>query len=258
MSNGARQELRRAQAAHAAAEQALEGARAASERSREFLESTVRRIEAHEAAAIRASSSLVEEMKAAIASGGAPSADEREMAKIDVARTALDGRRQAAERVVADLAAEEREREREVSNATAAVATAVQDVLRVEVEALVAKWEQADAAARVLRVRLGVGGDPAWDAAGKSDAGRRATFQNFRDSEFELREQQAARAPWLNFSSALRSDPNARLDFGAADLALEAMRKERADRRAADEAFLERMKLGPVVGMVGYIETDAA
>jgi hypothetical protein len=76
-----------------------------------------------------------------------------------------------------------------------------------------------------------------WIAAGKSEAGRRATSQNFQDGEYGLQEQQAARAPWLEFSSALSSDPDARLDFTAADIALEEMRRERAARRAENERW---------------------
>jgi hypothetical protein len=81
-----------------------------------------------------------------------------------------------------------------------------------------------------------------WTAAGKSDAGRRATGQTFLDSDFGLQERQAAGAPWLEFSSALISDPDARLDFTAADLAIEEMRKERAERRSADQRFMARMR----------------
>jgi hypothetical protein len=244
MINKERDELRRALGRRAAAESALESARAATDRARAFLEEVVRLFEDHEAASMRASSSLVEEMKAAIASGGTPSADanNREMAKSDVARTALDARRQAAEQVVADLAAEERERAREVSDATAAVEQDVQDILRIEVEAIAEKWAEAELAARALRIRLGRENDPVWRLSGQSDAGIRATGQNFQDTEFDFRQRQITSAPWLEFSSALISDPDARLDFTAADRAIDEMRKERADRRIADERFVARLR----------------
>jgi prophage DNA circulation protein len=90
------------------AEGALESARQASARGRALIETIAREIEAVEEASMRASSSLAAEMRAAITRGSAPSvgANDREMAKSDLARTALDARRQAAEQVVADLAAE--------------------------------------------------------------------------------------------------------------------------------------------------------
>jgi hypothetical protein len=75
-------------------------------------------VEALDAESVRAASSLVDEMRAAIASGGTPSVatTDRDKAKSDAARTALDARRRAAEEVVGDFKAEEREREREVAS----------------------------------------------------------------------------------------------------------------------------------------------
>jgi hypothetical protein len=193
---------------------------------------------------MRISSSLAGEMKAVIASGSILSVatNDREMAKNDVARTALDARRQAAEQVVADLAAGEREREREVSDATAAVERAVQDVLRAEAEKIAARWAEVELEARALRIKLGCEGDPVWRLSGVSDAGRRATYQNREDVEFDLQQRQIVREPWSDFSAALIHDADARLDFTAADLAIEEMRKERAERRAADERFIARMR----------------
>jgi hypothetical protein len=244
MINKERDELRRALGRRAAAESALESARAATDRARAFLEEVVRLFEDHEAASMRASSSLVEEMKAAIASGGTPSADanNREMAKSDVARTALDARRQAAEQVVADLAAEEREREREMAGATAAVEQAVRDILRAEVEKIVACWVEVEREARALRILLGCQSDPVWTLAGLSDAGRRATYQNQEDGEFDLRQRQVTSGPWTDFSAALIRDADARLDFTAADCAIEEMRRERVERREENERYLARMR----------------
>jgi hypothetical protein len=244
MINETRDELRDALAQRETAESALESARQASARGRALIEAITRQVDDLEAASVRVASSLATEMKAAIAAGGTPSVapNDREIAKNDVARTALDARRQAAEQVVGDLAAEEGEREREVSDATAAVERAVQDVLRAEAEKITARWTEVDREARALRIKLGCEGDPVWRIAGQSDAGRRATGQNFQDAEFDFRQRQAASAPWLEFSSALISDPAARLDFTAADLAIEEMRKERAERRSADQRFIARMR----------------
>jgi DNA repair exonuclease SbcCD ATPase subunit len=239
MNNTARDGLRAALAQRDAAESALESAHQASARGRALIETITRQVEELDAASVRVASSMAAEMRAVIAGGSTPSVatNDREKTKNDVARTALDARRQAAEEVVGDFKAEEREREREVSDATAAVERAVRDILRVEAEAIAEKWAEVDLEARRLRIRLGVQGDPVWTAAGKSDAGCRATAQNFRDSDFGLQEQQAARAPWLEFSAALISDPDARLDFAGADRAIDEMRKERVARRAENERW---------------------
>jgi hypothetical protein len=240
----ARKELRDALAQRATAESALEQARQASARGRALIEAVTRQIEDSEAASIRASSLLAANMKAAVASGRTPSVagNNHEPAKNVASRSELDIRRQAAEQVVAELAAEEHEREGELSDATAAVGLAVQTILRFEVEKITARWVEVDREARALRIRLGREGDPVWRLAGQSDVGCRATGQNFYDAEFDFRQQQAASTPWIEFCSALISDPNATLDFSAADRAIEEMSNEHAERRAADERFIERMR----------------
>jgi hypothetical protein len=118
MINTARDELRDALAQRETAESALESARQASARGRALIETITRQVEDIEAASVRAASSMAAEMRAAIAGGDTPSVapNDREKAKNDAARTALDARRQAAEQVVADFKAEEREREREVAS----------------------------------------------------------------------------------------------------------------------------------------------
>jgi hypothetical protein len=184
-------------------------------------------------------------MRAAITRGGAPSvaANDREMAKSDLARTALDARRQAAEQVVAELAAEEREHERDVSDATAAVERAVHDVLRVEAEKIAASWEEVELKARAIRIKLGGrSGDPIWRVSGLSDRVGRALYQNGEDREFDRPQSEIARGPWTDFAAALLRDSDAELDFAAADRAIEEVRKERAERRAADERLIARMR----------------
>ena len=239
MNNTARDGLRAALAQRDAAESALESARQASARGRALIETITRQVEELDAASVRVASSMAAEMRAVIAGGSTPSVatNDREKTKNDVARTALDARRQAAEEVVGDFKAEENACEQALSDATAAVERAVEDILRQEVEAIAEKWAEADAAARSLRIRLGREGDPVWTAAGKSDAGRRATGCNFQDADFDLRQRQAASAPWLDFASALLSDPDARLNFDGADLEIEKMRKERVARRAENERW---------------------
>jgi hypothetical protein len=245
MINKERDELRRALGRREAAESALESARAATDRARAFLEEVVRLFEDHEAASMRASSSLVEEMKAAIASGGTPSADanNREMAKSDVARTALDARRQAAEQVVADLAGESRAAEASLKSANEAVASAVREVVKAEAELIAERWAEVEAEARVLRIRLGGDGDPISRLPGFSQKLGRAIYQNRNDDQYRMPESEIARSLWTNFATALqRGDSDVQIDFSEADRALEAMRNDRAERRAADERFVARLR----------------
>ena len=230
-----RDELRRTLGRRLAAESAFESARAATNRARDLVEEITRQVEDAAEDEKRVSWAAQDRLKAALRSGASPGdfVEERRSAGGDVA-----AKLEAARLVVADFKAEENACEQALSDATAAVERAVQDVLRVEVEAIAEKWAEVDLEARRLRIKLGAQGDPVWTAAGKSDAGRRATHQNFRDSDFGLQEQQAARAPWLAFSSALISDPDARLDFAAADIALEELRRERAARRAENGRWM--------------------
>jgi hypothetical protein len=239
MINKERDELRRALGRRTAAESALKTARTASDRARAFLEDVVRQAEDHEEASMRASSSVVEEMKRAIASGGTP-ANNREMSKSAARSSELEAHRRAAEQVVADLAAEEREREREVSDATASVERAVRDVVLAEAETIAAKWAEVEAEARRHRIRLG--DEPISRLPGFSRTVGRAIYQNRNDDQFERPESEIARSLWTNFASALQREPDVQIDFSEADRALEAMSNERAARRAENERFIARMR----------------
>jgi hypothetical protein len=140
---------------------------------------------------------------------------------------------------VADLAAEEREREREVSDAVAAVERAVHDVLRGEAEKIAASWEEVELKARAIRIRLGGrSGDPIWRVSGLSNRVGRALYQNRGDRKFDSPQSEIARGPWTDFAAALLGDSDAELDFAAADRAIVEMTKEREERRAADDRFI--------------------
>jgi hypothetical protein len=228
-----RDALKRAQSSLAAAQADLTAARAATDRANGFVEEITRQLEDIAADEKSVSWAAQDRLKAALRSGASPG----DFVKERSAGGDVAAKLEAARLVVADFKAEENDCEKALSDATAAVERAVEDILRQEVEAIAEKWAEADAAARSLRIRLGREGDPVWTAAGKSDAGRRATSQNFRDAEFGLQEQQAARAPWLEFSSALINDPDAQLDFACADRAIDEMRKERVARRAENERW---------------------
>jgi hypothetical protein len=242
-SAGERESLRAAHASRAKAEGALEAARAAAGRARGLLEAVILDSEALDASELRAAENVADRFREAISTGAAPKfVGDREMEKNAVARAEFDSRRRAAERVVAELAAAEHEREREVTDATAVVERVVQDVLRSEVERITARWAEVELEARAIRVKLGCQGDPAWRLAGDSDAGRRATYQNREDGEFDLRQQQIAADPWISFASGLIRDADARLDFTAADRAIEEMRKESAERQEANDRYLKRVR----------------
>ena len=230
-----RDELRRTLGRRLAAESALESARAATNRARDLVEEITRQVEDAAEDEKRVSWAAQDRLKAALRSGASPGdfvAAERSAGGDVAAKLA------AARLVVADFKAEENACEQALSDATAAVDLAVQDILRVEVEAIAEKWAEADAAARSLRIRLGREGDPVWRVAGESAVARRAAGCNFQDADFDFRQRQAASAPWLEFSSALLSDPNARLEFSSADLAIEELRKESAARRAANARWV--------------------
>jgi hypothetical protein len=241
MINTGRDELRHALARRTAAENALESARQASAKGRELIEKITRQAEDIEADSMREAEKIAVEMKAAILSGGAPSmaANDRGTAKNVASRAEFDARRQAAEQVVADLAAEEREREREVSDATVAVEQAVQDVLRTEAEKIAANWEELELKARAIRIRLGgLSGDPIWRVSGLSDRVGRALYLNREDREFDRPESEITRDLWIEFGAALVHDPDAQLTFTASERAIE----KRAERQAADERYIASLR----------------
>jgi hypothetical protein len=236
MTNIARNELRAALARRTAAESAFELAQAATDRARALLEQIVREGEDREAADKRISSTLAADMKAALlASAVLPvAASDKEMAKSAAARATMDARRQAAEQVVTELVADERDCERELSAAKAGVEKAVQDVMLGEAEAIARAWAEADLKARAIRVRLGgLSGDAVWSLSGFSTTVGKALHQNRADREFDSPEGGVVRESWTAFSTELLKNPDAQWDFSATDHALQRLRDERA-------AFLER------------------
>jgi hypothetical protein len=142
MTASAREELKAAHAALAAAERGLETARAATNRARALHEETVRQAFEHEAGERRASTSLTDRIKAAIKGGTAPSFDD-DTPKSTAARTALEARRQAAEQAVGDLADEQREFEEAVSATREAVSAAIRSVMKEEARSVAERWNRA-------------------------------------------------------------------------------------------------------------------
>jgi hypothetical protein len=136
MINKERDELRRAHGRRAAAESALESARAATDRARGLVEDITRQLEDIAADEKRVSWAAQDRLKAALRSGASPGdfVEERRSAGGDVA-----AKLEASRLVVADFKAEENDCEMALSDATAAVERAVQDILSVEVEAIAEK-----------------------------------------------------------------------------------------------------------------------
>ena len=238
MNNKERDELRRALAQREAAESALKSARAATNRARDLVEEITRQVEDAAADEKRVSWAAQDRLKAALRSGASPDfAEERRSA----GRDDVAGKLEASRLVVADLAEEERETEASLERANEAVASAVQDVVLAEAETIAAKWAEVEAEARRHRIRLG--DEPISRLPAFSRTVGRAIYQNRNDDQFERPESEIARSLWTNFASALqRGEPDVQIDFSEADRALEAMRNERAERRATDERFVARVR----------------
>ena len=231
-----RDEFRRVLERRAAAESALESARSATGRARDLVEEITRQVEDAAADEKRVSWAAQDRLKAALRSGASPDfAEERRSAGGEVA-----AKLEAARLVVADFKAEESACEQALSDATAAVERAVQDVVLAEAETIAAKWAEVEAEARAIRIRLGT---DISHLPGLSTKLGRAIYQNRNDDQFERPESEIARSLWTNFALALqRGDPDAQIDVREADRALEAMSNERAARRAENERFIARMR----------------
>jgi hypothetical protein len=240
-----REELNRAHAARQAAGIALEKARSASGSARLLLADSVRQSEDVEAVEMREATSRFEEMKASLLAGSLPSIAAGDKGRARISAAAFGVRRQAAEAVVADLAGDERAAEVDLERANEAVAAAIRSLVKAEAEHLAERWTEAEAEARKIRIRLGRDGDPASRLPGFSQKLGRAFYANGADEHFGHGESEIAREPWTRFGADLLSDPNAKLDFGGADRALDAALKERKAHRQAEAAFVERMRVSP-------------
>src|ERR1700678_2144767 len=131
-----RDALRHAQSSLAAAQADLTAARSATNRARDLVEEITRQVEDAAADEKRVSWAAQDRLKAALRSGASPDfAEERRSAGGEVA-----AKLEAARLVVADFKAEESACEQALSDATAAVERAVQDVVLAEAETIAAKW----------------------------------------------------------------------------------------------------------------------
>jgi hypothetical protein len=134
MNNESREALRVALGDRAAADAALAHAHEAAGRAREILAGVIAESEKLDAAERRAAEVIENQLRDALRLGNAPPApaSDRDVSKNAAARTAIDVRRSAAERVVSDFAAAEREAAEAFQDAQAAVAGAIKGVIRLE------------------------------------------------------------------------------------------------------------------------------
>jgi hypothetical protein len=218
----AREELKAAHAALAAAERKLETARAATSKARALSAEITRQAAAQEAVERRASVSLADRIKAAIKGGADPSFDE-DTAKNASTRTALEGRRQTAEQVVADLTEEEREAAEAVEASREAVSHCIKAVMREEARALAERWNVAEAEARVaeakarsMRLRLGRFHDVV-DKLGRIDDQVWEALRLNTLDDYDLEADRAVRGVWTSFATALTRDADAKPDFARAE-----------------------------------------
>jgi hypothetical protein len=259
MTNGeAREALRSAQGNLAAAEVALNAARATTGRAREILEAIIRESERLDATERRAAEVIEDQMRASLMSGAAPSvsASDRDTAKNAAARAAIDVRRAAAERVVAEFLAAEHEAAEAVEQAQAAVARAIKAVMRAEASALAARWAAVDEEARILRSRLGRVYGPVSQLGALDDQVSKAIAAN-DDDTVNLEETAAVTDVWNSFAASLARDSEARIDFLPVDHAREEVRAARERVHVSTEDIVAQMRTWtpqPVEGFAADVE----
>jgi hypothetical protein len=208
-----RDDLKRAHDALAAAERALEKARAATENGRKFLDDLVRESERHEAVEKQFTESIATNLKAALQSGASPTfGNEREASKNAAGRAEIETRRAVAVRIVEDLRNDERLAEQELADAKKGVEAGVKDVLKAEAVALADAWKPIDDAARAMRARLGRHHGPVSRLLTSSPTISAAISAN-EDDQFDLAAVRAADDAWTTFAASLLTDPNAQLYF---------------------------------------------
>jgi hypothetical protein len=209
---GPRDELRHAHDALAAAERALEKARAATENGRKFLDDLVRESERHAAVEKQFTESIATNLKAALQSGASPTfGNEKEASKHASGRADIDTRRAVAVRIVADLHDDEKRAEQEVEEAKKGVETAVKDVLKAEANSIAERWAPIDREARALRAKLGRHHGPVSRLMISSPTVSAAISANHEEQYHPA--MNAIDDAWSAFGAALLQDPDAALNF---------------------------------------------
>jgi hypothetical protein len=236
MNNESRETLKVALGDQAAAEAALAHARETADRARGVLAGVIAESERLDAIERRAAEAIENQMRDALRIGHAPSVatSDRDVSKSAAARAAIDVRRAAAERIVSDFSAAEREAAEAFQDAQSAVSAAVKGVIRAEAARLAARWAQVDAAAHVLRGRLGAPYG-LLSNVGALDAAVLQAINLNADEPADLAASQAIETAWLTLAAELAQNSEARIDFGPVDQAREEAKAARARSHASDE-----------------------
>jgi golgin subfamily B member 1 len=218
MNNESREALRVALGDREAAEAALAHARETADRARSILEEVVREGERLDAIERRAADALADNMRSSLVSGAPPSApaSDRDVSKSAAARAALDARSAAAQRVVSDFAAAEREAAEAFQDAQAAVSAAVKDVVRSEAARLASRWAAVDQDAHALRARLG----SAYGLVSNVGALDAAVLQAINlntDVRVDMEVNAAVEASWSTLAAELAQNSEAQIDFALVD-----------------------------------------
>jgi hypothetical protein len=239
----AREALRVALGDRAAAEAALAHAREVSDRAREILEGVTRDGEKLDADLRRAAEAVEDQLRGAVLTGAAPSApaSDRDAAKTAAARAAIAVRQQAAERVVSDFAAAERDAAEAFQDAQASVASAVKNVIRSEAARLASRWAVVDEEARALRTRLGAPYGVLTNVGALDDTVLRGITAN-ADDRTDLLVNSAVEASWSSLAAELQSNFEARIDFGPVDQARESARADRERVRVSTSDIIAQLR----------------
>jgi hypothetical protein len=146
--------------------------------------------------------------------GAAPSvaANDRDGAKNAAARAAIDVRRSAAERIVAEFAGSEHEAAAAFEEAQASVSAAIQVVMRAEASAIAEEWAALEEKARALRARLGNSYAEVSKLGRIDDAVSKAISRIDREN-VSLAETVSVTNSWTDFAAELARNPDAKLTF---------------------------------------------
>jgi hypothetical protein len=242
MSNEAREALRAALGDREPAEAALAHARETADRARSILEEVVRESERLDAVERRAAEAVENQLRDALRLGNAPpaTASDRDATKTAAARTAIDVRRSAAERVVSDFSQAERDAAEAFQDAQASVASAVKNVVRAEAARLAARWSAVDQEARALRARLGVSYGLV-SQIGALDGNVLKAIAANSDEGTDLDVNGAVETAWQTLASELQRDPETTIDFGPVDRARAEAKAARSRSHASDEEIARQL-----------------
>jgi hypothetical protein len=237
-----REALRQSQAERARAADHLERVRAAIGRAQNVLAEIIRQAEDHSAAARRDAEMRADKLLSVIRSGADLSfdRDDRRANVHEVQAAADQGRRASAEKVVAQLRAEEFEAARVLERIEQTVALSIRRVMWATAAQIADRWTEVSAEAQTLRRRVGRPSGNVWRLGVVEGTLLQAIMANDGD-ELLLAEHSAIEDAWTDFASRLVRDPDARVDFAAADSTIAELRAEREEHRVGVSRILAEM-----------------